>query len=170
MNIDIAETFAYLNEMAVAVLPLFGLFGTIGGVYLVAGAGKSLFTDNKGAGGPNEQGPNLSAVGIKLLIAAILFQFGTSILWTKDDLLAGIGTGARATMALVVVSSSPTWDIILKTSFIWLQIVGAIGMFKGFLLWNKAGSGNSQGGGGDDVWKGIVHVLGGAILINIGSS
>lgn len=165
MNIDIEAIFGYLNDFASAILPLFSLFGVIAGLYLLGSSAKMLITDGRGG----QEGPNLSAIGIKVFIAGCLLQFSTSIEWTTDGLLAGTGKGAREAMALIVVNTSPVWDFILKASFLWLAVFGVAGVFRGFLKWNKAGSGESQHGG-DDFWAGLWHIIGGAILINIGTS
>lgn len=170
MKIDLAVLFGYLNDMAGAILPLFSLFGVIAGLYLLGSASMELLSDGRGGGGPHAQGPNLSAIGVKVLIAACLLQFATSIEWTSNGLMDGVGGGAREAMALVIVNQSPTWELILKTSFLWLQLVGVAGMFRGFLKLHEAGSGDNQRGGSDPFWSGVWHLIGGAILINIGGS
>lgn len=167
MNIDLNVLFQALNDLAVVVMPLFGVFGVVAGIWLIASATKQLIY---GSPGSHDGGPNITAIGVRFFVAACLLQFGTSIAWTAGDLLAGSGTGARSAMALVVTSSSPTWDAILKSSFLWLQVMGVAGIFRGFLKWNEAGSGDSRGGGGDPFWSGLWHIIGGAILYNIGQS
>lgn len=166
MKIDLEQLFGYLNDLASALMPLFSVFGVLAGLYMLAAAAKSLVWRHSD-GQPYEGNPNLGEIGIKILIAACLLQFSTSIEWTTNGLLAGTGSGTRDAMALVVTSTSPTWDMILKVSFLWLAAVGVMGMFKGFLLWHKAASGDSNHG--DPFWAGLWHIVGGAILINIGT-
>lgn len=169
MKIDLEQLFGYLNTFAAVLLPLFSLFGVIAGLILFWQAGKSLVWGHKGGGGSHEEGPQLGSIGLKMLIGAILMQFANSVEMTSTGLLAGTGSGTRETLALVVTTTSPTWELILKTSFLWLAVIGVAGIFKGFLLWAKAANGDSQGGGGDPFWAGLWHILGGAIMVNIGT-
>lgn len=166
MNIDIAAVFAYLNDFAKAILPLFSVFGVIAGLYLLGTAAKKLMEDGRSGSG---EGPNFSAIFARILIGGVMLQFSLSIDWTKAGMLGGVGSGARSSMALVVNNTSPTWNAILDASFLWLAVIGVAGMFRGFLKFNKAASGEGQQGG-DDFWSGLWHIIGGAILINIGMS
>lgn len=164
MNIDIAAVFAELNSIALALLPLFSLFGIVAGLVLLAKAAKSLVW-----GGHNgQQDPEIGAILGRMFMAACLIQFGVSIDWTRD-LLAGVGSGTRTAMSVIVTSSSPSWQAILDGSLLWLAVIGVAGMFRGFLLMDKAVSGDNQQNGGDFFWRGLWHIIGGAICINIGT-
>lgn len=167
MKVDLAAIIALLNQLADVVMPLFSVFGVLAGFFLIGSAGKELVY-GKGQGGQEEM--NLTSIAIRLFIAAVLIQFSTSILWTASGLLAGSGAGTRSTVALVVTSTSPTFEAILSASFKWLAVMGMAGMFRGFLKWNEAGRGDSRGGGSDPFWSGLWHIVGGAILFNIGKS
>ncbi len=167
MNIDIAAVFALLNDLADAFVPLFSIFGVLAGVYLIGSAGKELVYGQPNSG---NEGPKLSAIAIRLVIAALLMQFSISIAWTAGDLLAGSGSGARDSVALITTTTSSTWTAILNASFKWLMVMGMAGIFRGFLKWNQAGSGDNRGGGSDPFWSGLWHIIGGAILFNIGSA
>lgn len=63
------------------------------------------------------------------------------------------------------------WTLLMNTCLVWVATIGCIGMFRGFLLWNKAGAGDSAMGqsSGDYFWRGLWHIIGGAIAINIGT-
>jgi len=167
MKIDLVAIFGYLNDFAAVLIPLFSVFGVLAGLVLFGSAAKALVWNRRG--GMQEEVP-LASVGVQMFIGACLFQFGTSIDWTRSGMLGGAGSGTRAAMALVTPGSSSTWNLLLDTSFLWLAAIGVAGMFRGFLLWNKAGSGDNQGGSGDFFWRGLWHILGGAICINIGTS
>lgn len=166
MNIDVAAVFGALNSLATVVIPLFALLGVLTGVVMIGQAGKLLVWGRPGGG---SESPPLGAVAVKLLIAACLMQLGTSIDWTRNGLMAGAGSGTRDAMTLVTATPAPIWTLIVSTGLLWLAAIGVAGVYRGFLLFAKAGSGDSQGGqGGDFFWRGLWHILGGAICINIG--
>lgn len=161
MGTDIQALLASANALAAAILPLMSVLSSLAGLYIIAQAARILLKDDQRDGG-------LPAVGVKLLIGACLVQFGTSIEWTRE-LFAGAGTEVRVAMAYVLAKETKVWGEIVQAGLLWLATIGVLGMFRGFLLWNKAGSGDSSGGGRDHFWAGLWHIAGGAICINIGT-
>ena len=47
----------------------------------------------------------------------------------------------------------------------WVVLVGTAGFMRGFLLFNKASQGQQDSG--DAFWRGLWHVVGGAICVNV---
>lgn len=166
MNVDVGAIFGYLAEMAGAIIPLFSIFGVLAGLVII-GKAIGMLIDHQGQSVAGGDSPPLGVIGLKVFIGAALLQFSTSVDWNRD-LLGGVGSGLRETMAFAVPSSTPIWSMVLSSCMLFLVAVGLAGSFKGFILWNKAASGDRSGGGGDLFWAGLWHLVGGAICINIG--
>ena len=166
-SIDVVALIGKMNEFAEAFIPLFGMFGILAGVVLL----RSAFRELMGIGGNSSQaaeyGPNFSAIAVRIIIAAILFQFSVSVDWTTA-FLGNQGAGMRESMALMIKSPNETWSKVLAASFMWLRLLGYAAIFRGFLKWNKSASGANQGGADDEFWGGLWHIIGGAILVKVG--
>ena len=164
---DIAAMLTSLSGFGVQLRTVLSAISVLTGLVLFAVAARMML---KGGRGPDE-GPNLPAIGTSMFIGAALIQIARSIEDTRNGLLAGTGSEVRAAMTGVMPAGAGggIWGLLMSTCLIWIATIGAVGMFRGFLLWNKAGSGDQQGGAGDYFWRGAWHVIGGAICINIGS-
>lgn len=165
-NIDPSALFSSMHAAANAVISLFGMLGVVAGVALLMKVAKHL---TKGDSRTGEV--NWASVGTSTLVATLMFQFATSVNWMMD-LTAGTGTGVREAMAYTPGGQGgggSFWSLVMAAVMAWLACIGVMGIYRGFLLFNKAGSGDSQGGGGDPFWAAVWHCLGGAILINIGT-
>ena len=165
---DLTALLTNLSAFGVQLRTVLSAVSALAGLILFAVAGRTLL---KGGRGPDE-GPHLGAVGIHLFVGAALLQIAKSIEDTRIGLLAGAGSEVRTMMTTVVPAGSggPFWILLMSTCLVWIATIGAIGMFRGFLLWNKAGSGDQQGGNsGDFFWRGLWHIIFGAICINIGA-
>lgn len=166
MNVDIGAFFGYLAGLAGAIIPLFSVFGVLAGLVII-GKAIGMLLEPQGQSVAGGDTPPLSVIGLKVFIGAALLQFSTSVDWNRD-LLGGVGGGLRETMAFALPNSAPVWNMVLSSCMLFLVAVGLAGTFKGFILWNKAASGDRSGGGGDLFWAGLWHLVGGAICINIG--
>ena len=162
-NIDIAAMITLANSFAGALIPLFSVFGVVTGLILIRSAAMELMGKNS----RGEDGPNFSAVCGRLLIAGVFFQFAVSVGWTTS-LFGGTQTSTRAAMALVINTSNPVWDSVMDASFLWLQLIGYAAVFRGFIKWNAAVGGDNNGNGKDEFWAGMWHIVGGAVLVNLG--
>jgi hypothetical protein len=168
MDVDYSAVFAALNQLATLLIPLLSLFGVVAGLFLIASASKELAYGKNHQGHHHEHGVHVSSIMLKMLIAACLLQFSTSVDWTATGLLAGTGGEVRSAMTLVVTNApNPIWSAAMSASFLWLAALGLMAVFRGFIKWNAAASGDQQQG--DAFWGGLWHIIGGAILFNIGS-
>jgi len=163
--VDITAILNNLTSLGAAVRAALSVVSVLAGLVLFASAGRSLVKGQRG-----EEGPNLMAVGVQLFIGAACIQIARSIEDTRVGLLAGAGSEVRSMMAYAVpAAGNGVWSLLMSTCLVWIATIGAIAVFRGFLLWNKSGSGDSPGGSpGDFFWRGIWHIFGGAVCINIG--
>jgi hypothetical protein len=163
MQIDWSDLIAALNAAATAFLPLVSVFGVLAGVYLIASVGKQLLD---GTNGTMYDDPKWTALLVRIFVAAMLLSFSTTLQW-NSDLLAGTGSGTRDAMALVVKKGNPFWDAVMNASFKWLNVMGAVGVFRGLLKLNEAATGDNRGGGSDPFWAAMWHLIGGTLLFNM---
>lgn len=159
-----------LTEMAAVaslVQPLLVALGVTVGLFFVGQAGMLMV---KGRDGNGDDVPVVPIVG-KLFIAACLISFSRSVGNTLD-LLGGAGSEVRAAVAYVAPTNGggDIWSIALNAAFLWVAAIGAVGVFRGFLLWQDMANGENRNGGGDLFWRGLWHILGGGVAINMGSA
>lgn len=161
---------AMLNEMAAvasAIQPLLVAVGVTAGLILIGQAGLLMV---KGRNGSQDDVP-FGAVAGKLFIAACLMSFSRSISNTLE-LLGGAGSEVRSAVAYVTPAGGGTevWSLALNVAFLWVAAIGAVGAFRGFLLWHEMANGENRNGGGDLFWRGLWHIVGGGVAINMGSA
>ena len=164
---DVTALLNSASAFAVQLRPVLSAISVLAGLVLFAIAGKLLIKGGRGM----DEGPNFVAIGTSIFIGAALIQIARSIDDTRTGLLAGAGSEIRGAMtaAGVIPAGAGIWGLLISTCLVWVATLGAFGMFRGFLLWHKAGSGDQQGGSGDYFWRGLWHILGGAICINLGT-
>ncbi|ENV52036.1 hypothetical protein F953_00526 [Acinetobacter junii CIP 107470 = MTCC 11364] len=100
-----------------------------------------------------------------LILAAIILNLSGFI----NNVLTSIGLGTTSYGPLSYSGAAAVGGRFQETVNAALTIAAMFGGYfciKGILLWKKAWGGH-QGQGEDFVWKGIVHAVGGAILVNI---
>lgn len=73
---------------------------------------------------------------------------------------------ARAVLAYAAPTGGPSgFTLIYSTLALWCVFIGTIGFFRGFLLFDKASQGGH--GSGDAFWRGLWHVIFGALTVQI---
>lgn len=170
MDMDGSQVQAFI-AFAQEVLPLLAVAGALVGLYLIGSAGFEMWA--AGADGRSmrrsSEAPVMQVVAVKSVIGALLLTFGRTVDMTRE-LTGGAGAGMRQSLAYAVTSSSASgfWGLVLQAAFLWLAVIGTIAVFRGFLLWVRAGSG--EGGKGSDLqWAGFWHIVAGGIAINLGT-
>lgn len=74
--------------------------------------------------------------------------------------------GAREALAYFQASgSSPAFNAIYAALSLWCVFIGTIGFCRGFILFDKASQGSHDSG--DNFWRGLWHVVGGALTVQI---
>lgn len=166
MSFDPTALLNSLAQIGVLVVPLLVVLGVLGGLALFGRAGY-LMVMGRGGGGPHDV--PFADVGISMLIGACLIQFSRSVNSTRE-LLGGAGSEVRAAMTYMATGGggSAFATLALNTALLWVGAIGAVGVFRGLLLWWEMGSGNNRGGGGESFWRGLWHILGGGLCVNIG--
>lgn len=170
LSLDLMALFRAFNEVAAVLLPLFSAAGVLMGLYLIASAAVLMVKGDRSSGA--DMVP-IGKIAIRSLIGAMFLQFAVSVDWALE-MTGGVGSGARSYLMSAAPASgtgSAFWAALVGAGMLWVAVVGVAGIFKGLLLWSKAGDGDQVGAGGqqDYGWRGLWHVLGGAVCVNIGS-
>lgn len=121
----------------------------------------------KGKGSGYGQEKSWSSILFRLLIASCLVTLASKL----DMILATNGDMTGAKQALAYAQGSAAGGSAGALSFVWAAIstwvvfMGTAGFMRGLLLFDKA----SQGGqdSGDTTWRGVWHVIGGALCVNL---
>lgn len=169
LSYDASDVQSFM-EVSRAFMPFLGIAGALTGLYLIGSAGVTMFKAGANPQGHQGDAPVGQVVLVKSIIGALFLQFSRSVEMTRE-LMGGAGVGVREGLAYAVPAQAGGgfWGAVMAAGFLWLSVIGTIAIFRGFLLWVKAGSGENSRGGGDDTWAGFWHIVAGGIAINIGS-
>lgn len=112
---------------------------------------------------------------VSLVIGAFLLQFGYTMSGVFESISGSAGASGYVEQSLSYMPTTSAaggvFAPVITACLGFVSLLGWFGGFKGFLIWNKASNGGGQGGGFDDpVWRGALHILGGALAINIVST
>lgn len=159
---------AGLREFAVAMMPvIFSGVAVFAGLLIIASSIMKMtrLADERGG---SEQA-TWGGVGFGLLIGALLLQFSSTMNDVSDLLFGTKIQDVRGVLAYVDSkgTSIGAWRAVLEAVLMWVVFLGWISAFRGFLKWNQAANGQSQGGS-DPFWAGLWHIIGGAAAINLG--
>lgn len=152
--ISIAEDIVAFQSLASAVAVMVG-------IYFCA---KATVDAMKKSASP---GSDISGQGLAaaFFIGAVVVHFSGAMSSAAESM--GQGT---VKYGLVSYSAASTAGVFAPAVNAVLTIVSTFGWWyglKGFTMLKRASSGSSGGGYEDYAWKGMIHVLGGAALINI---
>ncbi|WP_371436283.1 hypothetical protein [Polaromonas sp.] len=146
-------TFVYLLALCLGMV-----FGLMAIMDLIA-KGKS--------GGGYGQEKGWGAIIFRLLIASCFVTLASKL----DMIISTNGDSTPIKQALAYAQGTAGGGGAGALAFVWAAIstwvvfLGTAGFMRGFLLFDKA----SQGGqdSGDNAWRGLWHVIGGALCVNV---
>jgi hypothetical protein len=121
-------------------------------------------------GHPSSSGSDKSwgAIGGRMMLASCLITLAQKL----EEIVATNGSTeplrnalAYATGTMTGGGGNSTLSLVWTAISAWVVFLGTAGFMRGFLLFDKA----SQGGhdSGDSFWRGLWHVIGGALCVNI---
>lgn len=135
------------------------------GIWLTAGALNWIV--QKGRGQYANQGGSQSWFSIlaRLMLASCMITLARMMSIFENS--NGSVEGAREVFAYLQDSAGGThaFNLIYSTLALWCVFIGTIGFLRGFVLFDKASRGEQ--GSGDMFWRGIWHVVGGSLVVQI---
>lgn len=164
---DLDSFLAWTNRFSAGFLNL--LFTTIAvvvGVWCVASACRKIVAE---ASGLRQGQPLAMPVLIDLFVAMCMLQLANfsndlSTMLTGGD----VQQPANALSYLpATISNSSFWRKVALAVVSWMAMIGGAAIFRGLLLWKQMAEGH-WAQSGDYGWRGFLHIIGGAILLNVG--
>lgn len=154
-----------------ASLPLVAAVSWVTGVGLVAYVGyRMAFSRAPGGQGYGAGGPiSVGTVAALLLLAGVFMELPAMVRSTAQTVL-GSTTDYRQALALVPQYSGGNafWTLVLEVIVMWIVLIGAVASYRGVLLWMEMANGGGGSGKGDLFWRGLWHIVFGALAVNIG--
>jgi hypothetical protein len=119
----------------------------------------------------SSQAPGLGGSFAKLLVGGLFLSMSATV-GDFSQLLFGAGVqDIRGVMAYAPLpQEAGFWKEVFEVCLLWVVLIGWAGVFRGFLLWNKAANGNASGQGGDHFMQGMWHVIGGVSAVSLTSA
>jgi hypothetical protein len=117
------------------------------------------------------QAPGYGGLFAKLLVGGLFLRMSATV-GDFSQLLFGAGVqDIRGVMAYAPLpQEAGFWQEVFEVCLLWVVLIGWAGVFRGFLLWNKAANGNASGQGGDHFMQGMWHVIGGVSAVSMTSA
>lgn len=159
---DTLKTFAQEGTDFIYVAAL------VAGIALSLFALKDLIAKGQGQYDKGGQAKSWGAISLRLVLGSCLVTLASKL----DLIIATNGNTEPLRQALAYAQGSATGGggsttltLIWAAVSTWVVFLGTAGFMRGFLLFDKA----SQGGqdSGDTFWRGLWHVIGGAICVNV---
>lgn len=100
-----------------------------------------------------------------LVVGIVLLYFPTSINLSVNTLFGSSELSAFESLAgYQSTTTGPNWYLIQNVIVKYLNLIGLIAFIRGWVILSKMGHSGAQPG---SIAKGIVHIVGGIILINL---
>jgi hypothetical protein len=142
---------------------LWAISGLVGTLY----AGQTLMKMHRASVHPgHHQSVGIGQVAILLIVAAILLNLSKfiNLAWKS----VGSGDVAYGPISYAPAASFGQLGPVINACLTLGSVAGGFYAFKGVLLLKKAAiDGNTAHGSDDNVWRGLTHILAGAVLVQI---
>lgn len=148
MLVNISKQVPSLMRLVTAIAYVLGMFFIISGVIKMKhfGESRTMMSQEHSISGPII----MLVVGSMLLYLPSAVQIGLSTFWTDPNPYA-------------YVKESDQWADFLAVCFSIVQLVGTIAFIRGLVILSHMSKGGQQG----TVSRGITHIIGGILCINI---
>lgn len=162
-----------VKAFASSFIPVIAGYASVLAGFVIIGSAISNFTKlGDGNYRGTESGVTWGSVGLRLLIGGMLLQLSTSMQGVSEMLFGLPIQDYRGVLAYANARSAGgpgPWAQVMEVALLWVVLLGWVAAFRGFLQWNTAASGGGGSGGsaGDYFWKGLWHIIGGGVAINL---
>lgn len=103
-----------------------------------------------------------------IIVGSVLIYFPSTLNTTLNTLFVGVDQNSLSTASQMIgyqsISNNEQWTRIADVVIKYVKLVGLIAFVRGWVILSKMGHAGSQPG---SVAKGIIHVVGGILLVNI---
>lgn len=139
----------------------------IAGLVILYFAIRDLYRKGEGRHAGQEVG--YGAIALKFLVGGMLLRFGAFMQDISFTLFGAEIQGSTGVLAYMPIGvQAGFWKQVLEVCLLWIVMLGWAGAFRGLLLWNSAANGGQSGGSsGDLFWRGLWHLIGGAVAVNL---
>jgi intracellular multiplication protein IcmC len=147
--VNIAKQVPSLMRLATALAYLVGTMFIIAGFVKLRHVGemRTQMSHEHGWGGPSI----LIAIGVMLLYVPTSVQVGLSTFWSDPNPYG-------------YLQQTDEWSQFINDCYLIVQLVGTIAFIRGLIILSRL---SHHGGGHDTLGRGLTHVIGGILCINI---
>jgi len=159
---------AFLSETQSVVTTVVGAISSglalLIGLYFIASGLNKMVAYSKGF----RQGqPTVGPVALNLGIGAMLMQFARTVNMLIHSVFGSDPSSPSDAMAYVPaqVANSEMLRDLVQAGILWMFAIGVVAVLRGLILWNEISSGSGRTS--DNGWKGLWHIVFGALAINM---
>lgn len=155
--VNLSNAFGSIQDLIAALSYVMGVYFIVRGIMMYRiFANQTLSSANRG---------EIAGPMVFLIIGAILVYFPSTL---KGSLQTVFGTSEvgqpSEIIAYQALAGAEKWQDIADVVIKYMKIIGLIAFVRGWVILSKMGHSGSQPG---SVGKGIIHVIGGILLINL---
>ncbi len=154
---NLSNAFSSIEHLIVAVTYIIGLALIIRGVMMYRIFANQTF-------GSAQRG-EIAGPMVHLVVGALLLYIPSTLTSSLTTIFGTSEVGqAGALIGYETLSSSEQWQKLTNVVIQYMSLIGLIAFVRGWVILSKMGHSGSQPG---SIGKGLVHVIGGILLINI---
>jgi intracellular multiplication protein IcmC len=157
---NLSASFDSLVSLVVAISYVTGLALVARGLMMYRGlANQTMASAQKG---------EFAGPLVFIIVGAILIYFPSTLNTTLNTIFVGVDQNNLSVASSMIgyqsLAGSEQWQQIADVVVKYVKLVGLIAFVRGWIILSKMGHSGSQPG---SVAKGIIHIVGGVLLINI---
>lgn len=154
MLVDFSEQAKALQDLIVGVQGI-GVAEIIGTLLIAL----ALIRANRAAN--PSSGVTIGQIISPLIIGGMLIAWHSTTKMVSESLALSCGA-----LGYKVGNASPYSQSVIDAVLILISVFGSMAVLRGLLKWKDAGEGKHSSGG-DPVWAGLWHIIGGGIAMNM---
>jgi hypothetical protein len=158
---DLAQMLVSFSSQFGAIITLIKIFASAAGIIYIA---ESIFKMVKHSDGRYSDTGGMGIFGL-MLVGTALWNFSGTMDAVYESIGGNSGIGNILSYSDATLRRTPAIAAMVTAALQFMQVVGWYGAFKGLRFWAQAASGKSNNP--DALWSGLIHILGGAVCINI---
>lgn len=157
---NLSHSFDMLVQLVVAISYVTGLSLVVRGLMMYKiFATQTLSSAHKG---------EFAGPLVHIIVGAVLIYFPSTLNTTLNTLFVGVDQNSLSTASQMIgyqsLANDAQWTQIADVVVKYVKLVGLIAFVRGWIILSKLGHAGGQPG---SMGKGLIHIIGGILLINI---
>lgn len=156
MLTNLSNAFGSIQSLIVAISYVIGVALVARGVMMYSVLGRQTMS--------SAQRGELAGPMVHIVIGALLIYFPSTLYTSLQTVFGTTDVGSISSLVAYSQSNTEKWQEITTVIVEYMRLIGLIAFVRGWIILSKMGHAGAQPG---SIGKGLVHVIGGILLVNI---